>query len=220
MKWYQDQDRFSLTFLVASLAVHCSVGWRAYASFSASGSLWPVISGGSIYNRYETIILAIAMVTGLFVTLRNMRMSGLKTKWTTIFVSVFLLGVFVIASHAVILRTLSKMSTATPFYEKHLTTLTEFVNDPINRLGDRVQISRILSSGRFIKTGEITDFLDYDGKIKKYHPTLEDKIIRNGKIHLKGNLIPSFKRNLFVWSVILLVAFLAGLLVPVKENFA
>ena len=207
-------------FLLVSVAVTCSVCWRAYSSFHIVESMWPFIDVGSIYNKYESVVLAISIFIGLFVTVRNIRKSGLKTKWTILFGSITLVGITIIIAHIVTVRILTNQYNATPFSEKNLTVLGKIVNDTSKSLTERSEISKIISSGKFILNGEITKYLDQNGTPKNYNPTADDRIIRDGRQRLKVIIIPSFKKYTWAWLIFLIVSLAAGLSAPTKREIA
>ena len=218
MKWYQSPRRISVLFLSATIAVHCSLGWRIYNSFHIIDSMWPFISVGSLYNRYETIVLMISIFLCIIISIKQIRISGFKTEWTNLVISLLLTCVMIIIGHAVVIRILTNVLNTNPIDDKEIIELEKIIQDSTYSVSERSKMSEIISSWKFTEKGKITQYIDKDGITREYNPTAEDKNIRNGQLRLKEKIIPSFKRYMFFWSIILLIPIIIGLIVPIKRN--
>gem|GEM_PF-4194570 len=96
--------------------------------------------------------------------------------------------------------------------------LENIVNDTSRSFTERSEVSKVVSSGKFIMNGEITQYFDKNGTPMNYNPTSDDRIIRNGRQSLKVTIIPTFKKYTWAWLAILIVSFIVGLIAPIKEE--
>lgn len=168
-------------------------------------------------RRIETIGFIIVVSGTIILSMRKIRISGFRSRAViNLGAGIFMAAVFIVLSIASYFM-FSKFSRSL-FWPDHM--IAEFerkISESDLDVERKSLFSIIVARNTYYKNGQISSYLDKEGKFGQYQPTAKDKEVRKNVLFIKSS-VPLCKKNAYLWSGILILSLILGIITPIRKD--
>jgi hypothetical protein len=216
-KWLVPEDKGEWIITIAWLVFAVFYLARTILFQELEDSIFSFPAKLFLLRRIEAIGLIIVVSGTIILSMRKIRISGFRSRQViNLSAGIFMAAVFIVLSmvgHFMF----SKFSRSL-FWPDHMIAEFERKISESDLDAERKSLfSIIVARDKYHKNGQISSYLDNEGKFRQYEPTAKDKEVRKNALFIKSS-VPICKKNAYLWSGILILSLILGIITPMRKD--